>query len=126
MNIDLSKLTPAPWIVRETDRSWCAGPDGCPVLLAEMDNDAGRAAVSFVALARNAFDVMMRRGWGVVKLETGKWVLEDTARKGWLYLNGQNWFADDPYEAAKQMIDADRWYCENVEKAKVVKVLGYC
>lgn len=69
--IDLSKLTPAPWT---QDQDWptnriyhnCVavvdaimddGTDPSPFLeIKETDRD-------FIILARNAFDVMMRRGW---------------------------------------------------------------
>jgi len=59
MSIDLSKLTPAPWIA---DRREIEVPENFHIYDEGGHNEEDAA---FIALARNAFDVMMRRGWGV-------------------------------------------------------------
>ena len=64
-------------------------------------------------VAKVAFDVMMRRGWGVKRLNnTGWWFAWDKDRpviedKG-LEFSG----LADPFTA---LVEADRWYKEHVE-----------
>lgn len=139
--MDLSKLTPAPWIATEaiewhpkqrgsfTDRgAFIMHGDRVVVEGGLQDEQGGAVGVlkqvdaEFIALARNAFDVMMRRGWGVVWIGglVKKWgvdwnldnvpprfhdLLRDAVVSGSLY-------ADDPITA---IIESDRWYAENVD-----------
>ncbi len=119
-----SELRPAPWRYQEE----------CP----EQDADVGvfdatgQSVVvgdcmlcqdlEFVALARNAFDVMMRRGWSVgchngkfaafmpASVPQGKYmaqgstvVIKDDLEQG---------YRADPFTA---LVEADEWYRENVE-----------
>ncbi len=68
---------------------------------------------AFLALAQNAYEVMMRRRWGVCKLPDGwgVWASEvafPASRSIW-----GCWFGPDPFTA---LVEADRWYRENVEK----------
>jgi hypothetical protein len=118
MSIDLTKLTPAPWAARTTDCGWVAGPNGHPVLVAENDDDQGQASVTFAALARNAFDVMIRRGWNPVQIvngeRSGQWkvVGEMSAHTGKLILWAEKFAFTDPFTA---LVEADRWYAANVE-----------
>lgn len=110
MLFDLSRLTPAPWKVRETDTSWLHGPNGHPLLLAENDDDEGRTAITFAALARNAFDVMMQRGWTVLRLGNGQWGVPDIENP-----QRSTWNVgpfDDPFTA---LTEADKWYREHRE-----------
>lgn len=69
MNIDLSKLEPAPWTYYEEPGFVCAGPEwGAGSLIEHWEKDAIsakcwemiKADTAFASLARNAFDVMMR------------------------------------------------------------------
>ena len=107
MNID--KLAPAPWKA-EGERLW---PKSGPALAKFQGWASGEpeACAEFCALARNAFDVMMRRGFGVKTWhhpERGQqWKATDT---GGFFLNVQ--YAADPFTA---LVEADRWYRENVE-----------
>lgn len=95
---DLSKLTPAPWVTApfKTDRE-----SGCTYL------DLTDAI--FIALARNAFDVMQRRGWGVSRLENGRWVIENPDRRGWVFINDRNWIFATLIEAYEGLVEADKW-----------------
>lgn len=96
MSADLRKLTPAPWVLGgdlSVNGEWW--PDG---------------AAEFIVLAREALDVMMRRGWGVKKAWYGGWeiigggsLFEESKRESW---------GDDPFTA---LVEADKWYRENVE-----------
>ncbi len=117
--IDLSKLTPAPWTVGEHEVYGfrdCGGPYKVQVSLIETDRE-------FTALARNAFDVMMRRGWSTSQLELDfRKPFPD--RHGWCVLDdwgeiprirrGEEpvitW--PDPFTA---LVEADKWYKEHVE-----------
>lgn len=88
MTFDLSKLTPAPW---EASPSYIqiTGPDGAFVVVAEDGQGViEQADKDFIALARNAFDVMRRH---------------------------------DPEKALLWLLDTERWYQENVEKATAVQ-----
>lgn len=62
--LDLSKLTPGPLVVKHSDAMAAVARQDDPnrfVILWQMNVDD----VAFYALARNAFDIQMRRGWGV-------------------------------------------------------------
>lgn len=109
--MDLGKLSPAPWQV--ASGSW--GNGGCYSYVCNINHDTradGETDREFITLARNAFDVMMRRGWTANWNVDKSWGVQDawTARypKG---LGGQGW--PDPFTA---LVEADRWYKENVEK----------
>ena len=100
--MDLSRLSPAPWRNGGTDSFY---PDEfCHVLetedggslIAEFgfdkqvpgNQETSAAACDFAALARNAFDVMMRRGWVVQRYDSaaddddtdGKWYVDEAYR----------------------------------------------
>lgn len=134
--IDLTKLTPAPWrserrysneceivprihSARSKDREcgWVADLVGAPYL----GYESTLVNAEFIALARNAFDVMMRRGWypakvnwhaegvncwGVVQPSLGNNRMMGTLTSTEPYL----W--PDPFTA---LVEADKWYRENVE-----------
>ncbi len=97
MSIDLSKLTPAPWM----DDSGDVLDSGCESLLGGWDDGSGWfhnwPDAAFIALARNAFDVMMRRRMYALPDADGKWIV----------LKGQDWFRNDcPFTA---LVEADKW-----------------
>jgi hypothetical protein len=75
--------------------------------------DEGAVPAAFIALARNAFDVMMRRGWFPKRADISrKWFvlrLSDSFQHEELIGTG---CADDPFTA---LVEADEWYKENVE-----------
>lgn len=73
--------------------------------------DEARTDAKFFTLARNAFDVMMRRGWSVGRKADGKWRVDVPARKPY---DGGSWecLADDPFTA---LVEADAWFKANVE-----------
>lgn len=119
--MDLDKLTPAPW-----EAGMLAGGE---FTVYSTSAEPGRNGVctmyasgwlsgnlkhkiddgEFIALARNALDVMMRRGWGVMRLSgVPAWRAVDW--EGREILSG---FYDDPFTA---LVQADRWYREHVEK----------
>lgn len=121
--MDLSKLTPAPWEERGF-RVWAADAIG-PLYVATTKpapkDDMGEPLVDrvngeFIALARNAFDVMVRRGWGVVKCsESDQWVVSCLASDAFERPGGlDHIYADDPFTA---LVEADKWYKANVEGA---------
>lgn len=91
-DFDISKLTAAPWTVESS----CAGDlwgFDIPELPEASYRDSRfgkRADVEFIALARNAFDVMMRRGWSPIKGDDG-------------------WYAIDQYGTAIEDTSVDDW-----------------
>ncbi len=101
MAFDPAKLTEPPW---ELDADgWCPEAD-------VWENQP------FIALARNAYDVMMRRGWYPVPVESELWnvctqglagKLPEEFWEAWRKLR----FAD-PFTA---LVEADAWYREHVE-----------
>lgn len=121
--MNLEKLSAAPWRASGCDKH---SEIRNPVLSCFMVRGPNGPAQSvddkeFAALARNAFDVMMRRGWTVKKLypDKSEWGIE--TRKGWWFENAsQNgesmnslcWYPD-PFTA---LVEADKWYVANVEK----------
>lgn len=126
MNFD--KLMPAPLgFSYDGSSQWSVGPESCPQdgephICVTGEDEEARAMCEFIALARNAFDVMMRRGWHVEqtdpedKEEKRMWFVPwpSNERKTWpdVWMNGKQWFAD-PFTA---LVEADRWCKENVEK----------
>ena len=120
--MDISKLTPAPW---EQDETWLVHgrgenwPDGSKRTVRETPGFAkfnNRDDAFFCALARNAFDVMMRRGWGPKLARDGTWfcdAFDDNSRQSkefmdWVFSQSYA----DPFAA---VVEADKWYKENVE-----------
>jgi hypothetical protein len=117
--MDMSKLTPAPWTCRPS----CAGADwGFDVPELEdadyRDSRFGNQAdAEFIVLARNAFDVMMRRGWNPCKSSlSGNWRIDmNDGDYFTIPLDATDiepWEFADPFTA---LVEADRWYRENVE-----------
>ncbi len=123
MSIDLSKLTPAPW---EADESHLVhGRSGTlreTPGFAKFESDNRNEDAAFCALARNAFDVMMRRGWYACR--DG---FDGESFVGWIVCSRptkshcpnvmgrhkgpiSSW--PDPFTA---LVEADKWYQENVE-----------
>lgn len=126
--MELSKLSPAPWtpqvvssdrihykvpearIQVNTNPTWKVGDRDALAFSAQTDAE-------FIALSRDAFDVMMRRGWEVIRY--GKqWAL----RYPQMSVGAESWVRfcdwidanrrDNPFTVLK---DSDLWYKENVE-----------
>lgn len=97
--IDLSKLSPAPWVSDKDADIW----HGSHLIFRHTGCNEDDA--DFCALARNAFDVMMRRGWNVYKEMDGWSIGNDSFLRG---------MGDcDPFTA---LVEADKWYAENIER----------
>ena len=77
-----------------------------------------RADMVFIALARNAFDVMQRRGWWVVSAGDHPYHWRVRTKEGhdmpfdFVALDHGGYFSD-PFEA---LVEADKWYRENKDK----------
>lgn len=111
--LDLLKLSPAPWRTENWDH----------VTWAWLRSAAGQTDLEFIALARLAFDVMLRRQWWV-ELEDDGWRIEwnhDLAVRGkclafpwWDYQKqtGQRARWGNPFVA---LVEANAWYVQHVE-----------
>lgn len=114
MSIDLENLTPVPWT---SVRQFGAEPPYRCVIANNMDAFAmveREADADFIALARDAFDVMMRRGWQVMSID-GRWHVHDGVDgNSYLWIGGVGAYPipADPFTA---LVEADKWYRENVE-----------
>ena len=108
--MDLSKLTPAPWEADgyHGEDGWDVGvEDSDGVSLRPLGTGFRKDDAEFIALARNAFDVMVRRGWTATLIDTQCWRVD-------VGIRGQRSASfDDPFTA---LVDADEWYREHVEK----------
>lgn len=134
MSIDLTKLTPAPWQVRRRNDEFDFGVvsrvvEGGVHMFAvcrtgnnnrtsSNKRDVEDTDAEFIALARNAFDVMTRRLWRPVVmsvcLEENNWVSRNKWCVGGIGLKPPDQpFYDDPFTA---LVEADKWYRENIEK----------
>lgn len=122
--MDVSKLSGAPWNVAttsdavfdETNHKYKITSERKPtycVASVEGMGEGSKDDAEFIALARNAFDVMMRRGWGVLPCRSviGWWVSKDSEGNPFRD-DAPRLYWQDPYTA---LIEADRWYKENVE-----------
>ncbi len=126
--IDLTRLTPAPWL-HFPERRTIASPHhgylaSCESLPGNINRDNTNAA--FITLARNAFDVRLRRWW-YSRFRKADWygpaafyVYDqegyEVRRKqsGTAQLADPTYFySDDPDTC---LVEADAWYRENVEK----------
>lgn len=111
--MDAEKLTPAPW--------WFVPGANCLRAMAVLRDGVGgpfgnAADGEFCAMARTAFDVMMRRGWTAEKTPAG-WMVDLWGSCG-LLMSGTSAQAmtiegNDPFTA---LVEADKWYTANVEK----------
>lgn len=121
--MDLSKLTPAPWTYKFSGT--CKYPysvfgplssdgSGTSVTNTPWTHPSAKVDMEFIALARNAFDVMMRRGWWAEKFSSGKWRLSFNCRGCGLGRYSDHHY-DDPFTA---LVEADRWFKENMEDGK--------
>jgi hypothetical protein len=104
--MDLIKLTPAPWTSVMTGHAGCVGIQADGVTI----NNWSGVDAQFAVLARNAFDVMLRRGWGVEvayeKPPFDEWRIDDGDRNEiWENDILKTW--SDPFTA---LVEADKWY----------------
>jgi hypothetical protein len=154
-NNDLHSLTPDPWDFtqrdqRAADTVFCqvTGPDGAAIfdtansenMKIEDDSDEdgphyydsiGKANLRFCKIARNAFGILMRRGWtvkrikawgasasGTKRIDTGEvWVVCENAENG----DDKNivgpreagliW-ANDPFSV---IVKVEKWFKDSVE-----------
>ena len=116
MTFDPSKLTPGPWECRACPTHI---DDGELATCFAMRSESGAKIIlkkdnlSFICLARRAFDVMMRRKWEAeVWLAEGQnsWAVDSAVEKLPDELEKTRWL--DPFTA---LVAADKWYRENVE-----------
>lgn len=116
MEIDLSKLTPAPWEVhdgRRPDYTICEmhADETCQPLF-ERIGPPNTEDGNFIVLARNAFDVMMRRGWGITRFDDGWMAVDDDD----LIVEPSSTASyPDPFTA---LVEADRRHKKNGENCQ--------
>lgn len=112
---DLNKLSPVPWVtVSSRDLFPAVVASGICTVAIDFENETDAA---FVCLARNAFDVMMRRGWYVGRYPANKkWFVSFHSPKFDTILSrekcGYKHYHSDPFTA---LVEADKWYAANVE-----------
>ena len=108
--IDLKKLTPAPW--QAQGEGICCGLYAEPGHMLIFDPDSTWADASFIALARNAFDVMLRRGWYAYPPSSQQvgWGVDARPQALPMDLCKLSW--PDPFTA---LVEAEKWYVANVE-----------
>ena len=127
--LDLKKLTPAPWEwfeenqahVFEGEQIWRFGvwdARQMPICMTPISGgfcEDKPTNVEFIAIARNAFDIMLRRGWHSILQDDGNWlVMEDFHKSLFQTPTLKPFIAADPFTA---LVEADKWYKENVENA---------
>lgn len=127
MSIDLTKLTPLPLHLGFAGSQWL-------VLDNPISTDSeGRVATfgkqtdaELFLVGRQAFDVMMRRGWTANRAKdaidgTQRWWVDATFdgsddEDNWSPDDFQAWMEDrhwpDPFTA---LVEADKWYAANVD-----------
>ena len=118
-------LSPAPWTV--FDSALHPDHEGAPVIEVFSEENGrtwtvcecapgGETDAQFIALARNAFEILMRRGWLVQQISpNGPWMV---CGPQWAFnpkdrdmVVSDSWL--DPFTA---LVEADAWYKANVEK----------
>ena len=133
MSLDLEKLTPAPWesrhVLGEVVGEWSDAMNRrLQVCVRDRTTPSSEADFDFIALARNAFDVMMRRGWMVCReVVTSNPSHKAYGRSVWTVrsehhgdligpIGSRIIWADDPFTA---LVEADKWHVENIERKAV-------
>jgi hypothetical protein len=134
VTFDVSKLSPAPFVFDERVRSmavYCGPKVGCFDELQETvcyigwgpgdpawDLDRRRADWALLALARNALDVQLRRGWHAARTIDFKWyvpaVLAVMTQRQYDDGGADALYQSDPYTA---ILKANVWFVANVESA---------
>ncbi len=140
MTFDFTNLAPDPWevehrMIKSPEETHCVVVDAngkalfdglnsdTAVIGKVHDDDAvgyyDRGSydnLAFAALARNAFSVMVRRGWGVYRSAIdGKWQVDARIGVHIQAIAVREAFAkgfDEPFTA---LVSLDQWYAENVE-----------
>ncbi len=111
MSIDPSKLTPAPWELVEVSYEHCQRMPHDFIAANGSSEVSKEELVSFACLARAAFDVLMRRGWTVMRNRFG-WVVMFDVDDDPVPSPGPLSPQQDPFTA---LVEADKWYKETVE-----------
>ena len=112
MALDLTKLTPAPW--HSTGEDVLGPPDEQYLLCAQ---GATEADCAFVALARTAFEVMMRRGWYPWREGNGTWLAWMKHDPVHAKIAGEIQYAPDGHaDPFTALVEADAWWRANIEK----------
>lgn len=106
--MDLSKLTPAPW---KCYLGAGGGADGFRTSKSVKKERNAETDAEFIALARNAFDIMMRHpSWTLRACLDGEyrayWHIEDDL---------ENRLGCGGYDPFTALAEADKWYKENME-----------
>lgn len=114
--MNLEKLSPAPWKMDvgaiqtdpyDTPYDWYFARG--PIIkgkIAKEGKEAANTDAEFIALARNAFEVMMKREWHAEKTNDGWEVIGSGHAE---IIDSRH---PDPFTA---IVEADKWYRENVE-----------
>jgi len=118
--MDLSKLSPAPW---KSVRLQCQDDSKMYTHEIEMPERGSTGLLTagdaeFITLARNAFDVMLRRKWGLSYrggFEPGWFVLDILDDPFFPPGDEPALLPADPFTA---LVEADHWYTENVERTR--------
>ncbi len=95
MSFDVKKLSP----VKDWEPNLWGG-----AAVARFENETN---AEFAYLARQAFDVMVSRGWHAKQHSEGWWYVWDWDFPASIIRAG------DPFTA---LVDADKWYKDNMEK----------
>ncbi len=123
--MDIGRLTPAPWVtgknlhpLSENFMQPAVAMIGSSKAIAVFplgdSDDVECDDAEFTALARNAFDVMMRRGWYAIPVCDCWEAVAGAKERHWLWIGGAGArpIAKDPFTA---LVEADKWYKEHVE-----------
>lgn len=113
--VNLKKLTPEPWIDKKSVHGnkyryiHFKGSSTEEYTTLELKPTDAR----FIALARKAFGIMMRRGWQTYPLEDGWWEVANGDGKWWGEVLPPILAWSNPFTA---LVEADKWYVKNVER----------
>lgn len=128
MGIDLERLTPAPWWVLVED-DHIAERDSIPianVLIGDQEDRVCQLNVGecepkvnaeFIALARNAFDVSAKRGWGY-RLDV---IQEHHSYRSWVVIGPLSERVPLEHKTDRSnpllaLVKAEKWFVANIEQ----------
>jgi hypothetical protein len=106
-NRSMENLTPAPWTCEyfevHDQYDVSSGPVNDASERFSILETLKKSDAEFIALARDAFDVMIKRGWNPIKLPQGEWVVREM-NNSQHSRGSEGW--SDPFTA---LVEADKY-----------------
>ena len=112
--INFKELTPAPWTAEGRE---VVGPTREDMVIYD-EGGHGTADAQFIALARNAFDVMMRREWTESRDPAGNWFPVEAVSPHYYPLGLMSWVHKPFRHPYLSLVEADAYLTAQEKEEK--------